>query len=261
MWAAVNLPKVIGFFMAFLPVYLLVQPEGFGIIIPIIVGLGGGLAVILFSLVMLLGILNQYGLISIFKPINRFVLKNLVADRDLNFELREQGSDAFLLYAMKKSELESPSLGYLRWHAFSSWLLSFVALILAPSLIYFSFTMQKYFKPSIVSGWMTLKGVLCIFLAVYFGIAFFQGIRGLNQDAIPGWTIRITFAGGVFLGFSWLLCGITPMAQGRFGVDVFLAVSILLPLYLQYRKDRDSGLDTHRQLPSEQREVSCLPCF
>jgi hypothetical protein len=289
LWSAINLPKIIGFFAGYLPIFLLVQPEGAGAhLVPLLGGLAGGwlggfvnrtfiiftsalsgawmmtaatvrfygwmhtsfygnvldainqfalLAAVLFSSLMLLGIFNQYGLVKIFKPMTKRV-RTAAEDYNLGLDVRERGTDALLLYAFKKKTLRKTSPGYCRIHAYASWMLAIICLCVGPVLIYLAYNQESIHAPSLVTGWIYFKGVLAFFMGGYFGVAFFQAVRSLGGEAVPDWSVRVTFSGGILIGALWLFGALVPLAHGWFWGDIVLAVPIFFTIYLQYRYDR-----------------------
>lgn len=291
LWIAISIPKIIGFFAAYLSMVLLVQPEGWGHILPLALGLIGGwfggflnrsfiiitssligawmvttsslrlyghfdsgfygnvfdavghyalVGVLLYSFVTISGIFKQYGIFSIYSGFDSF-FENM-SSKDTKLGSQDNQFGEFIKYCLDKSELVNVSKGFSWMHALVSWLFALTFLGVAPALFYAASAFSEFMSGSLILGWIQLKGLLSVFMAAYFGIAFYQAIKSLNNSKIPKWSVRFTFRWGIVLSMLWIIASLVPLMHGRVDIDGILILFALIPMILQYRHEKCQSL-------------------
>ncbi len=191
--------------------------------------------VLVFSAVVLSGILKQYGVYTLFAPLDSFFYGFGSKAPELPEE--ENKVTVFLRYCLYKKELDDPSRGFAWMHAFCAGWLALTFVVLVPTIFVLSSSLAALSGDSVVLGWIQLKGILSIGLAAYFGIAFYLAIRVLNKSSIPQWAVRFVFQLGVVLTIFWTVASLVPLSQGTFDIDIVLVLFLLIPMFLQYQHD------------------------
>lgn len=189
----------------------------------------------LYSMVIITGILKQYGVYSIYSGFDHYFAGMASSDDSLGALDSQLGK--MLTYCLEKDELAAPSKVFAWTHALTSWIWVGGSLMSAILLLYVANAIDGMSSDDFFLGWAQLKAVLSLCLALYFATAIYVAIKALNNEPAPAWAVRVTFRWGIALSMGWLIVSLVPLTKGVPVYDSLLILFVIVPLVIQYRHD------------------------